>query len=160
MILFEKNVSYFNRLFTLLRVIIIIVIAMSLLFRAVTYKEHGWVAYWFYIIPVTIFLNSYFKCLKYSLHWISLIEIVEGNICHVVVKRKDKLEIDISVPISELKFELVPIPSRYTYYKLLVYYKSDLLVAQWELDEWRRYRMQKIIQYFHPDSRMAKQEKL
>ena len=75
-------------------------------------------------------------------------------------QKKDLVEIDILVPINELRFELKPIAGRYTYYKMLVYQNSNLLVTQWEVGNWQRYCMQKIIQYFHPDDKMAKKVKL
>ena len=160
MILFQKDISYVNRVSSKMTFTVIIVIIMCGLFWVATNNRSNWLTSLFYCIPLAIFLNALFGSIRSSIEWISLIEVGEQNSCHIIIMRKNIVYKDINVAANELRFELKPFAGRYTYYKMLVYLNNEALSVQCEVDDWDRYKMQKVVQYFHPEDKMAKKKKL
>jgi hypothetical protein len=160
MILFQKEMSYLNRIFSQMSILTLVLIFILGVIGFAFEDQPFWILLVVYSFPLIIFACLLFRSSRNAIYWISLIEVNKEDNCHIVIKYKDAIERDIDVLKSELKFELKPYEGRYTYYKLLVYKGSDLIVTQCAVDDWGRYKMQEIVQYFHPEDKMAKKKKL
>lgn len=112
--------------------------------------------YWLYagIFIITMSFIVVRNAMKRMVFWMELLTLDNDKV-NLKVFNKNKILVDGDYDKQDIKFELVPKESKYTFYVLNLYLRGRLVSTHYELGQMSRYKMQEIIKSFHPNDKMA-----
>lgn len=91
-----------------------------------------------------IYLNR-----KADARYIRLVALTDDGRCHLVVMNKDVEELNVYIPLKEVRFHFQRSYSRsFVNYTLHVYQQDKLLFSQSESCGWNKSNMQRVAQHF------------